>query len=107
MALEQDISHRDAVRTACGATSERPLLPVTLAGSFGLALTMAPAPRTSDRGEIGPEDGLLRVPYILEGPWYLTWLTSFVTLAFCVVHLRDVVQPRLPRWNVPGLVASL
>jgi hypothetical protein len=24
--------------------------------------------------------GFFRVPYILQGSWYLTWLTSFVTL---------------------------
>ena len=36
-----------------------------------------------------------RVPYILAGPWYLTWLTSFVGLALLFVY-GHVVRDRLP-----------
>ena len=30
--------------------------------------------------------GFFRVPYILDGPWYLTWLTSFVVLTLLFVY---------------------
>ena len=56
------------------------LLAVTLAALDGLALTILQA---IERGSGGWGIALhfFRVPYILDGPWYLTWLTSFVGLA--------------------------
>jgi hypothetical protein len=42
-----------------------------------------------------------RVPYILDGPWYLTWLTSFVGLALLFVWGMWVgIVYR--RWNLLG-----
>ncbi len=45
-----------------------------------------------------------RVPYILAGPWYLTWLTSFVALALLFVYGMwfGIVYRR---WNLAGGVA--
>jgi hypothetical protein len=56
------------------------LLAVTLAALEGLALTILQA---IERGSGGWGIALhfFRVPYILDGPWYLTWLTSFTGLA--------------------------
>ena len=45
-----------------------------------------------------------RVAYILPGPWYLTWLTSFVGLALMFVYgMWSGLVYR--RWNLPGLLA--
>jgi hypothetical protein len=47
-----------------------------------------------------------RVPYILDGPWYLTWLTSFVALAALFVYgmwLGIVYR----RWNLTGAAAFI
>ena len=43
----------------------------------------------------------LRVPYLLAGPWYLTWLTSFAGLTLLLawgMWLAIVYR----RWNLPG-----
>ncbi|MCK9903677.1 ABC transporter permease [Frankia sp. Cpl3] len=47
-----------------------------------------------------------RVPYILDGPWYLTWLTSFVGIGLLFVYGMwfGIVHRR---WNLTGLVAFL
>jgi hypothetical protein len=47
-----------------------------------------------------------RVAYILPGPWYLTWLTSFVllTLMFIYGMWCGLVYRR---WNLLGLLAFL
>jgi hypothetical protein len=47
-----------------------------------------------------------RVPYILDGPWYLTWLTSFVALALLWVWGMwfGIVYRR---WNLFGSVAFI
>lgn len=47
-----------------------------------------------------------RVPYLLSGPWYLTWLTSFVILAVCFVWGMwfGIVYKR---WNLPGLLVFI
>ena len=48
--------------------------------------------------------GFFRVPYILDGPWYLTFLTSFVALTlFFVYGMWFGLVYR--RWNLVGLVA--
>jgi hypothetical protein len=56
------------------------LLALGLAAVDGLALTVLQA---IERGSGGWGIALhfFRVPYILDGPWYLTWLTSFVGLS--------------------------
>jgi hypothetical protein len=45
-----------------------------------------------------------RVQYILNGAWYLTWLTSFVTFTLLFVYGMwfGLVYRR---WNLAGLVA--
>jgi hypothetical protein len=47
-----------------------------------------------------------RVANVLDGPWYLTWLTSFVVLTLMFVYGTwfGVVYWR---WNLPGLVAFI
>jgi len=47
-----------------------------------------------------------RVAYILAGPWYLTWLTSFVGLALMFVAgmCYGLVYRR---WNLIGLLAAI
>jgi hypothetical protein len=51
---------------------------------------------------VGPH--FFRVSYILPGPWYLTWLTSFVvlTLVFSYGMWFGLVYRR---WNLLGLLA--
>ena len=81
------------------------LIAVTLAALNGLALTILQA---IERGSGGWGIALhfFRVPYILDGPWYLTWLTSFVGLALLfgygmwlgLVHRR---------WGLPGSLVFL
>jgi hypothetical protein len=55
------------------------LLALALAAVYGLALTVL---QLIERGTGGWGSNLyfFRVPYLLAGPWYLTWLTSFVGL---------------------------
>jgi hypothetical protein len=50
--------------------------------------------------------GFFRVPYILDGPWYRTWLTSFVALTLLFVYgmWYGLVYRR---WSLVGLVAFL
>jgi hypothetical protein len=50
--------------------------------------------------------GFFRVPYILNGPWYLTWLTSFVMLTLLFVYGMwfGLVYRR---WNLVGLVSFI
>jgi hypothetical protein len=79
------------------------LLGVALALIDGLALT---ALQAIERATAGWGAGMhfFQVPYILDGPWYLTWLTSFVALALLFVWgmwLGIVYR----RWNLFGSVA--
>jgi hypothetical protein len=78
------------------------LLAVSLAAVDGLALTVLQLiERATDGWGIGLH--FFRVPYILPGPWYLTWLTSFVGLALMFVYgmwYGLVYQ----RWNLFGLL---
>jgi hypothetical protein len=47
-----------------------------------------------------------RVPWILDGPWYLTWLTSFVVLALMFVYGMwwGLVYRR---WDLTGVVTFI
>ena len=47
-----------------------------------------------------------RVPWIMDGPWYQTWLTSFVLLVlfFGYGMWYGLVYRR---WNLPGLLAFI
>ena len=61
------------------------LLAVTLAAADGLVLTVLQAIERATGGW-GEAMHYFRVPFILIGPWYLTWLTSFVGLALLFVY---------------------
>ncbi len=56
------------------------LLGVALAAVYGLALTGLQAIERATGGW-GIDMGFFRVPYLLNGSWYVTWLTTFVFLA--------------------------
>jgi hypothetical protein len=79
------------------------LLAIALAAVVGVVVTVGQAiERTS--GGWGISMGFFRVPFILSGPWYLTWLTSFVVLTLLFVYgmwFGLVFR----RWSLVGLVA--
>jgi hypothetical protein len=75
------------------------LLAAGLAAVYGLGLAML---QVIERATTGW--GVhLQVPYILAGPWYLTWLTSFVGLAVLFIYAMwyGLVYWR---WNLAGLL---
>lgn len=78
------------------------LLALGLSAADGLALTLLQGLESLTNGW---GDGLhfFRVPYILAGPWYLTWLTSFVLLSMCFVWGMwfGIIYKR---WNLFGLL---
>ena len=79
------------------------LLAVSLAAVYGLALAVLQVIEQSTGGW-GVRLHFFRVAYILPGPWYLTWLTSFVGLALmfaCGMWIGLVYR----RWNLLGLLA--
>jgi hypothetical protein len=81
------------------------LLAIALAAVVGVVVTVGQAiERTS--GGWGISMGFFRVPFILSGPWYLTWLTSFVvlTLLFAYGMWFGLVYRR---WSLVGLVAFI
>jgi hypothetical protein len=79
------------------------LLAVALAAVYGLVLTVLQLIERASGGW-GINLYFFRVPFLLAGPWYLTWLTSFVGLVvmfgwglwFGLVYRR---------WNLLGLLA--
>jgi hypothetical protein len=78
-------------------------LGVALAVADGLALAALQAIERSTDGW-GVRMQFFRVPYILDGPWYLTWLTSSVALALLFVYgmwLGIVYR----RWSLTGAAA--
>ena len=81
------------------------LLAVALAAVAGVVATVGQAIERSTSGW-GLAMGFFRVPYILDGPWYLTWLTSFVVLTLLFVYGMwfGLVYRR---WSLVGLVAFL
>jgi len=81
------------------------LLAVTLAAADGLALTVLQAIERATGGW-GEAMHFFRVPYILVGPWYLTWLTSFVGLALLFIYGMwfSIVYRR---WRMSGTLAFL
>jgi hypothetical protein len=60
-------------------------LAAALAAVYGLGLAVLQA---IERATLGWGMGLhfFRIPYILDGPWYLTWLTSFVGLGLMFIY---------------------
>jgi hypothetical protein len=81
------------------------LLGATFAAVDGLVLTAAQAIERATGGW-GESMHFFRVPYVLDGPWYLTWLTSFVTLALLFVYGMwfGIVYRR---WNLIGSAAFI
>ena len=78
------------------------LLAVSLAVVDGLALTVLQLiERATDGWGIGLH--FFRVPYILPGPWYLTWLTSFVGLALLFIYGMWIGLV-YRRWSLLGLL---
>jgi hypothetical protein len=79
------------------------LLALTVAVSDGLILAVLQAVERSTGGW-GLNMHFFQVPYILSGPWYLTWLTSSVVLALLFVYgiWFGLVYRR---WNTIGLAA--
>jgi hypothetical protein len=81
------------------------LLAVSLAAVYGLALAVL---QVIEQATSGWGVGLhfFRVAYVLSGPWYLTWLTSFVLLALMFIYGMwfGLVYRR---WNLLGLLAII
>ena len=81
------------------------LLVLTLGVVYGLGLTLLQLVERATNGW-GLNLHYFRVPWILNGPWYETWLTSFVLLvAFVLYGMWYGLVFR--RWSVPGLVAFI
>lgn len=80
-------------------------LGVALAAIYGLALAALQAIERASGGW-GLRMHLFRVPYLLDGPWYLTWLTASVGLAllYCYGMWFGLVYRR---WNLLGLLAFI
>jgi hypothetical protein len=79
------------------------LLAVTLAFCYGLVITVLQAIERATSGW-GVQTHIFRVPYILSGPWYQTWLTMFValTLLFGYGMWFGIV---FRRWSLTGSLA--
>jgi hypothetical protein len=79
------------------------LLAGIVAAVYGLALTGLQAIERATGGW-GMTMGFFRVPYLLQGPWYQTWLTLFVTLTLLFVYgMWFGLVSR--RWGLLGVVA--
>jgi hypothetical protein len=81
------------------------LLAIVLAGAWSLMITVGQIVERATGGW-GLKMDFFRVPYILNGSWYLTLLTSFVTLAllfFFGAWFGLVYR----RWNLVGLVTFI
>ena len=79
------------------------MLVVLLGIGYSLALTVL---QIVERASNGWGNGMhfFRVPWLLAGPWYQTWLTSFVLLvSFWLYGMWCGLVHR--RWNLPGLAA--
>ncbi|MGH9129708.1 MAG: ABC transporter permease [Acidimicrobiales bacterium] len=79
------------------------LLAVALGMVYGLGLAMLQVVERATGGW-GVNMGFFRVPYFLDGPWYVTWLTSFVVLTLMFVYgmWYGLV---FRRWNLVGLLS--
>jgi hypothetical protein len=79
------------------------LLVLALGLANGLVLTAAQALERASGGW-GSSLHFFRVPWIMDGPWYQTWLTSFVLLVlFFLYGMWYGLVYR--RWNVVGTVS--
>jgi hypothetical protein len=71
--------------------------------AYGLVLTGLQAIERATGGW-GMTMGFFRVPYLLQGPWYQTWLTSFVALTLLFVYgMWFGLVSR--RWGLIGVVS--
>jgi hypothetical protein len=61
------------------------LLAVAFAAVFAVVITVGQALERASGGW-GTSMGFFRLPYILDGHWYVTWLTSFVILTLFFVY---------------------
>jgi hypothetical protein len=81
------------------------LVALAVAAVYGLGLTLL---QLIERGTGGWGLNLhfFRVPYLLSGPWYVSWLTSFVGLAlmFAWGMWFGIVYRR---WNLVGLLSFI
>jgi hypothetical protein len=81
------------------------LLTVAIAAVYGMGLTVL---QLIERGTGGWGVNLhfFRVPYLLAGPWYLSWLTSFVGLALMLAWGMwfGIVYRR---WSLVGLFSFI
>jgi hypothetical protein len=81
------------------------LLVLGLSAAYGLLLAVLQEVERATAGW-GVDMHFFRVSYLLNGPWYQTWLTSFVGLALlfvCGMWFGLVWR----RWNIVGLVAFI
>ena len=81
------------------------LLALAIAAVFGLALTILQLIERGTGGW-GLKMHFFRVPYLLAGPWYLSWLTSFTGLALTLAWGMwfGIVYRR---WNLAGLLSFI
>ena len=77
-------------------------LAVAMAAVYGLALTILQIVERATGGW-GMRLHFFRVTYLLPGPWYLTWLTSFVGLTLVFVY-GSWFGLAYRRWSIPGLL---
>jgi hypothetical protein len=81
------------------------LLVLFLGVVYGLGLTLLQLVERATNGW-GVQLHFFRIPWIMDGPWYQTWLTSFVLLVlFFVYGIWSGLVYR--RWSLPGLVAFI
>jgi hypothetical protein len=81
------------------------LLAVALAVADGLVLTVLQAIERATDGW-GESMHFFWLPYILDGPWYITWLTSFVGLALLFAYgMWFAIVYR--RWRLIGTLAFI
>ena len=81
------------------------LLATGLAAVDGLVLAVLQVIERATNGW-GVQMGFFRVPYLLDGPWYLTWLSSFVGLMLLFVFgmwYGTVYR----RWGLIGTIAFI
>jgi hypothetical protein len=79
------------------------LLAGAFATAYGLLIMAGQALERATSGW-GIKMAFFRVPYILDGPWYLTWFTSAVTLALMFIF-GTWFGLVYRRWRVVGTVA--
>jgi hypothetical protein len=81
------------------------LLVASVGVVYGLGLTILQAIERVTGGW-GLAMHFFRIPWIMDGPWYRTWLTSFLLLVlFFLYGMWYGLVYR--RWGVPGLFAFI